>query len=347
MAIYERDVVLQGKSKDGNRTIDLPITRLGNIEDSSDIKEKPAANDYIPIIDMADNGQMKKALLTAIVSGRNLLRHSGQEHKNGTPVYQDIFGTEYGPWYLSDYGVEVIKRNRTVTLSFDAKKNGDYYYSGIYIRGRGKEFKDNFAVWPDVEDSLLPAPTIDNLSTEYTRYKVTFTIKDEAEPTCIYFGSSAEGDYSPISVKNMKLEIGEVATDWTPAPEDVTWDYEKLQNKPTIPPAVAVKGNAEATYRTGNVNLTPANLGAFASANIESGLVSVSCTPNTVCSANVTFSKTFSGAPRVTTQVFGSSAAWVKAGVGVTAVSETGFTVNVEISGSGTVQLYWIAARAA
>lgn len=43
-------------------------------------------------------------------------------------------------------------------------------------------------------------------------------------------------------------------------------DYNSLSNPPTIPPAVAVKGNAESTYRTGNVNLTPANIGAATSA---------------------------------------------------------------------------------
>lgn len=37
--------------------------------------------------------------------------------------------------------------------------------------------------------------------------------------------------------------------------------YTDLSDKPTIPPATAVKGNAEITYRTGNVNLTPANIG--------------------------------------------------------------------------------------
>lgn len=40
--------------------------------------------------------------------------------------------------------------------------------------------------------------------------------------------------------------------------------YNDLSNKPSIPAAVAVKGNAETTYRTGNVNLTPANIGACA-----------------------------------------------------------------------------------
>lgn len=38
-------------------------------------------------------------------------------------------------------------------------------------------------------------------------------------------------------------------------------NYNDLDNKPTIPAAVAVKGNAETSYRTGNVNLTPANIG--------------------------------------------------------------------------------------
>ena len=37
--------------------------------------------------------------------------------------------------------------------------------------------------------------------------------------------------------------------------------YADLSNKPNIPAAVAVKGNAESAYRTGNVNITPANIG--------------------------------------------------------------------------------------
>lgn len=40
--------------------------------------------------------------------------------------------------------------------------------------------------------------------------------------------------------------------------------YNDLTDKPTIPPAVAVKGNSESAYRTGNVNLTPENIGAVA-----------------------------------------------------------------------------------
>ncbi len=49
-----------------------------------------------------------------------------------------------------------------------------------------------------------------------------------------------------------------------------TANYADLSGRPTIPAAVAVKGNAESSYRTGNVNLTPANIGAAASGHTHS-----------------------------------------------------------------------------
>lgn len=42
-----------------------------------------------------------------------------------------------------------------------------------------------------------------------------------------------------------------------------TGAYSDLTGQPTIPAAVRVKGNAESDYRTGDVNLTPANIGAL------------------------------------------------------------------------------------
>ena len=47
--------------------------------------------------------------------------------------------------------------------------------------------------------------------------------------------------------------------------------YNDLSDKPSIPAAVAVKGNAESLYRTGNVNLTPANIGALPSSYVVYG----------------------------------------------------------------------------
>ena len=60
MPVIERDVVLQGVDENGNPTIDLPVTRLGNIEDTAEVKEAPGEGDFLPVIDGADDGQMKK-----------------------------------------------------------------------------------------------------------------------------------------------------------------------------------------------------------------------------------------------------------------------------------------------
>lgn len=46
--------------------------------------------------------------------------------------------------------------------------------------------------------------------------------------------------------------------------------YNDLSNRPSIPVAVAVKGDAETSYRTGNVNLTPGNIGAAAASHTHS-----------------------------------------------------------------------------
>lgn len=59
MAIKERDVLLQGQ-ENGEQTMDFPITRLANVEGDADVKSVPGDNDYIPIVDSADGGQMKK-----------------------------------------------------------------------------------------------------------------------------------------------------------------------------------------------------------------------------------------------------------------------------------------------
>ena len=82
-SIIERDVVLIGKTEEGNDTFDLPVTRLGNIEDSAEVKEKPGTNDYFPVIDMSDHGKMKKTSLGRILTPLN--EHIGDDSKHVTP----------------------------------------------------------------------------------------------------------------------------------------------------------------------------------------------------------------------------------------------------------------------
>ena len=75
MSVKKCDVVLMGKNAAGEQTVNMPLTRLGNIEDDAEIKEKPAAGDYIPIMDMEDGGQMKKFPYTSLESSGSTAPH--------------------------------------------------------------------------------------------------------------------------------------------------------------------------------------------------------------------------------------------------------------------------------
>lgn len=62
MALIERDVALPGVDENGNPTIDLPITRLGNVENTAEVKATIGEGDYIPIADASAGGRLKKIL---------------------------------------------------------------------------------------------------------------------------------------------------------------------------------------------------------------------------------------------------------------------------------------------
>lgn len=72
--------------------------------------------------------------------------------------------------------------------------------------------------------------------------------------------------------------------------------YADLSNKPTIPAAVAVKGNAESSYRTGNVNLTPANIGAAAASHNQAASTVTAGTLGGKVQANATAMTTLTNA---------------------------------------------------
>lgn len=58
--MIERDVVLVGKDADGNTTVDMPITRLGNLEDTAETKTAPVSGDALALVDSEAQGEMKK-----------------------------------------------------------------------------------------------------------------------------------------------------------------------------------------------------------------------------------------------------------------------------------------------
>ena len=59
--------------------------------------------------------------------------------------------------------------------------------------------------------------------------------------------------------------VSNKVTSWSSTLSDTKYPSEKLvkESLDNLPPGTAVKGDAESVYRTGNVNLTPANIGAY------------------------------------------------------------------------------------
>ena len=62
MAVIERDIVLQSMTSDGQKTIDMPITRLANVEGDTDILSGIAADDYLVFSDTSDGGDRKSVV---------------------------------------------------------------------------------------------------------------------------------------------------------------------------------------------------------------------------------------------------------------------------------------------
>lgn len=95
---------------------------------------------------------------------------------------------------------------------------------------------------------------------EYKRFTLTFTVKKErllAEVyICTAWGLSQTGDWFEIEPQSLKLELGNKATDWTPAPEDLENDlhsnyYSKTETDAQIKVATdGIKLSVSETYIT-------------------------------------------------------------------------------------------------
>lgn len=150
-------------------------------------------------------GSGKKSVDTAIqdeidklkIGGRNLLLDS-------TRVVE---GDAYSLGLYDIAKPDEIEAGAEYTISFEGTMNEEVH-TGFYVN-----------VFPSPHSQLASGEAF---KLENGRYYATFTMpsQDEYTQICVYMmplGSYTLGG----SVKNIKLERGNKATDWTPAPEDV------------------------------------------------------------------------------------------------------------------------------
>ena len=142
------------------------------------------------------------------VGGRNLLLGTATQIKPGANAVRN--------YPLSAWAKDNVVSADEITLSFDAKADTTPTYMDCYWRSGSTSHNNTSSFYPSVY-----------LTTSFQHFEITDTSKkDLSTIDYMYFrtngsvhGGSSSG--KAATVKNVKLERGNKATGWTPAPEDV------------------------------------------------------------------------------------------------------------------------------
>ena len=163
------------------------------------------------------------------VGGRNLVRYSTQKYlqiPNGycTGIVEEegkralLFDRTNNILYLG--GREsYLEKGKTYTFSFYAKASEELEFTrGIYINAGNSGFI------PDTK-----------ITTDWERYSFTFTASNDDSVGIHMYPAikNADGTYKSFYITDWQLEKGTVATDVTPAPEDIENDINNLTQEVT------------------------------------------------------------------------------------------------------------------
>ena len=126
---------------------------------------------------------------------------------------------------LTEYGIKSL-RNRKTTVSYDYKITEAITYTENYSATTGGlgRLEITFA---DGTKQYISAPSSDfkalgtAVMDSFARVSATATVQDKEVTTAI-FKVFLQGATGAIIYKNPKVELGGIATAWTPAPEDTT-----------------------------------------------------------------------------------------------------------------------------
>ena len=150
------------------------------------------------------------------IGGRNLLRNTGDLTKwvkeSGVSVTPDSDG-----WYKITDSEHAMYRWGIYQDFSGYEQNTDYTVS-LYLKNGS--VSGNLAIG---YSGLVP--TVLTGSSAKTKYSYTFNTGSNTDALRIYIHLSATATGQNFYVKLPKLELGNKATDWTPAPEDVEEGY--------------------------------------------------------------------------------------------------------------------------
>lgn len=163
------------------------------------------------------------------VGGRNLLLDTGRSFTGiGSNQDNGSFDAQNGKYYLAG-GKKVSDLykqygpSRYLTLSFD------WVADGSTISGH---FKPQWYGTPwnsGITDDIYPSA-----NNKSGHYKTSISLSSDGYSTGEATSIQFRQDYlqGNITIKNLKLEAGNIATDWTPAPEDTVATANSLTTRP-------------------------------------------------------------------------------------------------------------------
>ena len=159
------------------------------------------------------------------VGERNLLLNSGTEQTitNSTFISYSFANVSYVSSYVA---------GKEVTATFEAKKTSGTADIHVYFRNSS--------------DVIQPSSAkIGDITTEYKKYSITFTAPTNLSSVNNF---SINSTYNVgLTVRNMKLVLGNKATDWTPAPEEI-------QNQISSIEQTATQIQSTVSSHTGNIS---------------------------------------------------------------------------------------------
>ena len=111
-------------------------------------------------------------------------------------------------------------------------KAGEVYTFSVYTKSKSDKLRFYIAAGKDGEATLDRADFKINPSEEFTRQHCTFTVITGGfiRPKINIATNDALSEDDVVEICGMKLERGTVATDWTPAPEDVENEIKALNS---------------------------------------------------------------------------------------------------------------------
>lgn len=196
---------IAAESITGNEILAQSIT-AGNIDVAGLFADEATIN-AINAMDISSNSYLKLMVETAVddvqVGGRNYLLGTGETY---VAESDGSARTWLFPWKCASADIAHSLYGKTITISFDydqAITSGDFRIQVHNTWGQIKEFTAGTATAQRFEGTFdLPVPD---------------TFAENDPDVVIYIDGTWNGS---VTFRNLKLEIGNKATDWTPAPED-------------------------------------------------------------------------------------------------------------------------------